>query len=89
MNAPQQATHEAQKALQEVVNNIPTEIILSTGRKVRIGWLYADTQDMIDEIIVHHDSIAKKNRKRRVVCCERKYIHSSILCENGCCHTTQ
>ena len=60
MNAPQQATHEAQKALQEVLNNTPTDITLSTGKKVRIGWLYADTQDKIDDIIVHHDSVAKK-----------------------------
>lgn len=55
-----QATHEAQKELQSILNNTPTELTLSTGRKVKIGWLCADAQDKIDDIVVHHDDIAKR-----------------------------
>lgn len=64
--APKQATHEAQEALQDLTNNAKTEILLSTGRKVRVGWLCADAQDKIDDIIVHHDTVAKQVEKEEI-----------------------
>lgn len=52
-------THEAQKELQDIIDNKQTELVLSTGRKIRIGWLCADAQDKIDSVVVHHDDVAK------------------------------
>lgn len=58
--APKQASHDAQKELQSLINNEESIIELSSGRKVKIGWIMPDTQDKIDDIIVEHDEIAKK-----------------------------
>lgn len=54
-----QVAHEAQKELQDILDNKRTELVLSTGRKVNISWLCADAQDKIDSVIVHHDDVAK------------------------------
>lgn len=55
-----QADHETQELLQDMVENRPSKITLTSGRTVKVGWLMPDTQDKIDDIIVHHDTIAKK-----------------------------
>lgn len=60
MKAPKQATTETKRELQNLLSNSPTILTLSTGRTIKIKSLYADAQDKIDDIIVHHDEIAKK-----------------------------
>lgn len=57
---------DAQKTLQEIIENTSTEIVLSTGKKVKVGWICADAQDKIDSIIVHHDTIADKVEKNEI-----------------------
>lgn len=49
----------AQETMQSILGNQSSELLLSTGRKVKIHWLRPDTQDVIDDIIVHHNSIAE------------------------------
>lgn len=60
VEAPKQADHKSQELLQSLVNNEKSEIKLSNGRTVKIGWLMPETQDKIDDLIVQHDTIAKK-----------------------------
>jgi len=60
MEAPKQADHESQELLQSILENKDTVIMLSSGRKVKIGWLMPDTQDKLDDLIVEHDEIAKQ-----------------------------
>ena len=58
-----QATHDAQKEMQSLIDGIKTDLVLSTGRKIKIGYICADAQDKIDTIVVHHDDIAKRVEK--------------------------
>lgn len=60
MSNKKEADHNAQETLQELLNDKPTKLTLSTGKKVRIKWLCPDALDKIDDIIVEHDNVAKK-----------------------------
>ena len=55
-----QSSIEAQQELQNIRNGKCTKLVLSTGRTIKIGYLYSDAQDKIDDIIVEHDAIAKQ-----------------------------
>lgn len=59
IKAPKQSDHEAQQVQQSMINNEPTILTLSNGKKVKIGWLMPVTNDKIDSIIVEHDETAK------------------------------
>lgn len=56
---PKQATLEVQEMMQEMLGEKETELVLSSGRKVKIGWILSDTQDKLDDLIVEHDKIVK------------------------------
>ena len=59
IKAPKQADHEAQQVQQSMIDDRPTIVELSNGKKVKIGWLMPVTNDKIDSIVVEHDEIAK------------------------------
>lgn len=59
MKAPKQATLDAQKELTDVTADTKKKITLSSGRKVKVGWLRPDTQDKIDELTVEYELIKK------------------------------
>ena len=59
VKAPKQADIESRKEQQALINREKTELELSTGRKVSIGWMEPPTNDKIDDIIVEHDEISK------------------------------
>lgn len=63
MKAPKQATIDAQKELMDVMTGEVKDIILSSGRKVRINWLRPDTQTKIDELFVKYESYKKTINK--------------------------
>lgn len=54
-----ESTSEARQEQMELINGTKTELILSTGKKVKIGWTLPDTQDKIDTIIVDYESFKK------------------------------
>ena len=56
---PKQADIESREAQQAMINREETELELSNGKKVKIGWIYAPTSDKIDDVILEHDKIAK------------------------------
>lgn len=55
MRAPKQATLDAQKELTDIQQDNKTPLVLSSGRKVRVGWIRPDTQDMIDTLTVAYE----------------------------------
>ena len=59
IKAPKQSDHEAQQVQQSMINNEPTILTLSNGKKGKIGWLIPVTNDKIDSIVVEHDETAK------------------------------
>ena len=60
LKAPKQANVDSRQELQNLINCEKSELVLSTGRVVNIPSIHADAQDKIDDIILHHDIIAKK-----------------------------
>lgn len=66
MSAQKEASLEAQAELQNILHNKATVVSLSTGRKVKIGYLLPDAQDKIDDLIVEHDTIARKVKSGEV-----------------------
>lgn len=56
---PKQADLESRKEQQEIINREKTVLILSTGRKVKVGWMEPPTNDKIDDIVIEHDDISK------------------------------
>ena len=59
IKAQKQSDHETQQVQQSMINDEPTILTLSNGKKVKIGWLMPVTNDKIDSIIVEHDETAK------------------------------
>lgn len=59
IKAPKQSDHEAQQVQQSMINDEPTILELSNGKKVKIGWLMPVTNDKIDSIVVEHDEVAR------------------------------
>lgn len=60
MRAPKQADLESQKTLTSITEDKKDEIILSSGRKVKVGWIRPDTQDKIDDISVQYEVLKKQ-----------------------------
>lgn len=60
MKAPKQANTEVQKELIDIMNDVPMEITLTSGKKIKIGWLRPDTQDKINELLVNYELAKKK-----------------------------
>lgn len=56
---PKQADIKSREELQELANNSQTTLTLSNGRKIKIGSIYFDAQNKIDDIIVEHDNTAQ------------------------------
>ena len=59
IKVPKQSDHEAQQVQQAMLDNEPTILTLSNGKKVKIGWMMPVTNDKIDSIVVEHDEVAK------------------------------
>lgn len=59
VKAPKQADVVAREELQQLANNSKTILTLSSGRRIKIGHIYFDAQNKIDDIIVEHDKISK------------------------------
>lgn len=57
---PKKADLKAQQALESVIHDEKSEVVLSSGKKLHIGWLRPDTQDKIDQLYVQYEQ-AKKN----------------------------
>ena len=54
---PRQADFESQEALIDIELDRKGRIVLSSGRKVKVGWLRPDTQDKIDELFVKYEKL--------------------------------
>lgn len=54
-----EASLETKEELTSLLNEDKTEIRLSTGKTVRIGYLKGITQDKIDDIIIKYESFKK------------------------------
>lgn len=70
IKAPKQANAETQKDLTDVTADKSNVIVLSSGRKIRIGWMRPDTQDKIDELTVEYERMKKhidKNDEKQVL----------------------
>lgn len=59
MKAPKQATLDAQKELTDITSDKKETLVLSSGRKVKVGWMRPDTQDKIDELTVQYELYKK------------------------------
>ena len=57
--APKQSNLEAQTELENVLHDKSEEVVLSSGRKIKIGWIRPDTQDKIDELYVEYEQQKK------------------------------
>lgn len=62
MKSPKEATLEAKKELVDMISGMETVLTMSTGKKVRVGYILGDTQDKIDSLIVEYE-LFKKNLK--------------------------
>lgn len=60
MKAPKQPSLETRSELAEMMANDTDEITLSTGRKLKIGWIKPFVQDKIDCIITAYEKAKKK-----------------------------
>lgn len=58
-HAPKQADINSREELQDLANDSKTMLTLSNGRRIKIGSIYFDAQNKIDDIIVEHDKISK------------------------------
>ena len=58
--AQKQATTEVQKEMTDIINDVKTNIVLSNGKTVKIGWLRPDTQDKLNDIMTNYE-VFKKN----------------------------
>lgn len=54
------ANTQSQEELQNIIKDRYTILTLSSGRKVKIGYLRPDAQDLIDDIIVEHDKTVEQ-----------------------------
>lgn len=54
---------EAQRELHEIDKNIPSTILLSSGKKLKIGWIKPCTQDKIDDIYTAYHNNKKESNK--------------------------
>ena len=54
-----EATLEAKEELVDLIRNEKTEILLSNGKKVKVGYIMGNTQDVIDELIVKYEKYKK------------------------------
>ncbi|MCM1443603.1 MAG: hypothetical protein NC083_08765 [Muribaculum sp.] len=59
MKAPKQAKIEEQQTLMDVINDNFQVLTLSSGRKVKIGWIRPDTQDKLDTLFVNYEMFKK------------------------------
>lgn len=50
---------DAQEAQMDIVNGTKETVVLSSGKKVKIGWIKNFTQDTIDSIIVKYERFKK------------------------------
>lgn len=54
-----EATLESKKELVSLINSEKTEIKLSSGKSVKIGYITGHTQDLIDTLIVKYEALKK------------------------------
>ena len=54
-----EATLEAKEELVDLIDSKKTEIVLSNGRKVKVGYITGNTQDIIDRLIVKYEAFKK------------------------------
>lgn len=54
-----EATLEAKQELTDLLHSKKTEIVLSNGKKVKIGYIIGYTQDIIDFLIVKYEKYKK------------------------------
>lgn len=59
MSTPKQVTTAEQKELSDLVMTKKEEVTLSSGRKVKVGWIMSDAQDKLDEIMVDYEVYKK------------------------------
>lgn len=60
MKAPKQPTLETRTELADMMANDTEEITLSTGKKLKVGWMKPYVQDKIDIIITAYEKAKKK-----------------------------
>lgn len=58
-----EATLEAKQELVNTINSTKSEITLSNGRKVEVGYITGRTQDIIDALIVEYEKYKKTINK--------------------------
>lgn len=76
MRAPKQATIDAQKEFVDVMNDKVNKLVLSSGRKVRIGWMRPDTQTKIDELFVKYENIKKLINKEDIASVQKGNVET-------------
>lgn len=54
-----EATHNERQEVMDLINQNKTEIVLSTGKKVRVGFITHNTQDKIDTYIMQYEAFKK------------------------------
>ena len=54
-----EATLEAKEELVDLISSKKTELLLSNGKKVKVGYITGHTQDIIDNLIVEYEKYKK------------------------------
>lgn len=54
-----EATLEAKEELVDLISSKKTEVLLSKGKKVKVGYITGHTQDVIDNLIVEYEKYKK------------------------------
>lgn len=57
--APKQSDLKTQAEMESVIHDKSDVVELSSGRKIKIGWVRPDTQDKIDQLYVEYESMKK------------------------------
>lgn len=58
-NTAKQSDLQSQEEQLNIVQDKKTVLRLSSGRRIRIGWIRPDTQDKIDELFVEYERMKK------------------------------
>lgn len=58
-----EAKLESKEELMELINSEKTELLMSNGKKVKVGYITGHTQDIIDTLIVKYERYKKKLNK--------------------------
>lgn len=57
---PKQADAKSREELLDLIQNTDTKLVLSTGRVIKVGYVYSDVLDKLDRLALEHDKNVKR-----------------------------